>query len=558
MANNCLIKQRVSELPEKWLNNISTEFLEGEVYLVKDDSKKEAGKLVTELMNFRFVCSQLGIKLQKMAKRQVWYIILKKQRGAVKLSGSNLQRYISLSEMMKTFCEKLTDFYKVPYWGLVLDKLRMRAKARATILDIEGIETGLNIKTFPNFKETPFFFLVCEKGDTLKSMMSELKKRGYNAGFYGLITQGYGSSNVVRLLMEVKKIKKFYVFVALDYDLDGLKIYFDLKRYFPCESVGLHPDMINETKIPASTINQDYDSPSGNAKGFQIKGAINMLNDLFGSNKKDTFDEELTDSEYLKLKSWIEGCIEKKIELDALLAHRLEEDQSISKSKDLVDYLELLLNDGSRVYDLNRYKKPTNWLPESSYPYVEKPEIIENIISELQELVIKPIEEFLEDNDLKYDSDWETLIQEEFDIAYDILETKFNKKLNRANEKLEAFTTENKEYRDSLTNVVDLIEDQDQKLYNYSEKQTEKLQKLTERQTLILRNKIEETAEYKRTEETLNQLKKAIINNLKTTENKDTLIKDCISSLQILYMSLEQSQNKEILEKAINTLERLI
>lgn len=487
MANNCLIKQKVSELPEKWLNNIPTEFLEEEVYLIKDDSKKEAGQLVIELMNFRFVCSQLGIKLQKMTKRQVWYIILKKQGGAVKLSGSNLQKYISLSGMMRTFCEKLTNFYKVPYWGLVLDKLRMRAKARATILDLEGIETGLNVKTFPKFKESPFFFLVCEKEDTLKSMMSELKKRGYKAGFYGLITQGYGSSNVVRLLMEVNKVKKFYVFVALDYDLDGLKIYFDLKRYFPCESVGIHPDMIDETGVPISEIHQDYDSPSGNAKGFQIKGAINMLNELFGSNKKDTFDEELTDSEYLKLKSWIEGCIEKKIELDALLAHRLEENQSISKSKDLVDYLELLLNDDTRIYDLNRYKKPTNWLPESSYPYVEKPEIIENTINELQELVIKPIEEFLEDNDLKYDSDWEILIQEASDIAYDILDTKFNKKLNRANEKLEAFTTENKEYRDSLTNVVDLIEDQDQELYNYSEKQTEKLQKLTERQTLIIK-----------------------------------------------------------------------
>ncbi|KKK76257.1 hypothetical protein LCGC14_2865480, partial [marine sediment metagenome] len=390
-----------------------------------------------------------------------------------------------------------------------------------SILDLEGIETGLNVKTFPKFKESPFFFLVCEKEDTLKSMISELKSRGYRAGFYGLITQGYGSSNVVRLLMEVKKVKKFYVFVALDYDLDGLKIFFDLKRYFPCESVGIHPDMINETGVPMSEIHQDYDSPSGNAKGFQIKGAINMLNELFGSNKKNAFDGNITDSEYLKLKSWIEGCIEKKIELDALLAHRLEEDQSISKSRDLVDYLELFLNDGTRVYDLNRYKKPTNWLPESSYPYVERPEIIENTINELQELVIRPIEEFLEDNDLNYDSEWEALIQEEFDIAYSVVETKFNKKVNRANEKLEAFISENEEYQDSLTNVVDLIEDQENILYQYSEKQTEKLQRLTERQILILRKQISETSEYKRTEETLNQLRIAIINTLKAPKDRD-------------------------------------
>ncbi len=555
---NCLKLELVENLPESWISNIPLSYHKDEVYIVEDNTRTETGRLVTELLNKRFVFAQLGLELQEITKRQIWYIVEQKQNGSVDLKGSKLQKYISLSEMIKNFCEKLTDFYDVPYWGLVLDELVVEAKARATILDLKGIETGLNVKTFPDFLAAPFFFLISEKEDTLKSMIKEMKKRGYPAGYYGIITQGFGSSNVVRLLMEMERIAKFYIFIAHDYDIDGLKILIDLKRYFPCESIGINPEFIEKTPLDFKPLSQDYDSPSGNAKKFQIKGAINMLNEMFSSTVKDKFDDSIHDELYLKLKSWIEGCSERKIELDALLAHRLEENQNLCKSRDLVDALEELLNDDSRVYDLNRYGEPYNWNPECYVPEIERPEIIETTIFDLRRIVIEPIEQYLKGNDLYDSEDWKALIQEEFDKCYNKAEKKYNKAVEKANKKYNEYVEENRDYKDSLKDVIELIDDQENKLYELMQKSDERLQRRVRLQILILRQRIQQTEEYQNTEKRLIELKDAIVSALSAPKNTPKIIDNCLTELRSLYISLERFEDKESLNKAIKLLEEVL
>ncbi|MGV9141708.1 MAG: hypothetical protein ACOC1X_02110, partial [Promethearchaeota archaeon] len=492
--------------------------------------------------NSRFVYSQLGKVLQDMTKRQIWYICDQRLNG-IDLSGGKKQQYISLSEMVKVFCEKLTDFYNVPYWGLVLDELYITAKARATIMDLEGIETGLNAKTFPKFKSAPFFFLICEKEDTLKSMLNELKKRGYRWGFYGIVTQGYGSTNVIRLLMEIRNRSKFYIFVAHDYDMDGLKIFFDLRRYFECESIGIHPNFMERLDFDVD-INQDYSGRTGNAKKSQVKGAINMLNELFGSSKKNKTDPEIQDDLYLEYNAWIEGCIERKTELDSLLAHRLEEDLTQCKSKDLVDYLEELLNNGERVYDLNRYRVPEFLEPEEPILKLNRPKIIDETIQNIQNVAAKPINDYLSRKGLKYSEDWERVIWELLQEKNQEIDNQFQEKKIETQKLRNRFIEENRDYTDSLKAVLDTLNEQDNKINLLVEEQNEALQEFVDEQILILRQEIQDTNQYSDVRQKLNSIEESIIDSLRAPKNRAKVIKNSIADLQIIFMSIENTKYK--------------
>lgn len=547
----CLSLVKVATFPDDWLRNIDPKDYKRKVYQVEDNARSETGSLVINLLNQRFAYAQLDIEMQDMTKRQIWYIVDQKMNG-IDLSGSKLQQYISLSEMIKGYCDKLTDFYGYPYWGLVLDEINVTAKARATILNLNGVETGLNAQTFPNFEKAPFFFLISEKEDTLKSMLQELKRRGYTCGFYGIITQGYGSTNVVRLLMRMSKLNKFYCFIAHDYDIDGIKICLDLKRYFDVESVGINPDMIERINVPMDKINQDYKGRTGNAKKSQVKGAINMLNELFGVKKKNKFDPEIMVQEYLKFKKWIEGCQEKKTELDALLANRLMEDQSKSKSRDLVDELERLLEQGNRVYDLNRFKEPHEITFESQELTIQRPEIIDNTMNELQELVVKPIKEYLRDNFLEEDYDWRALIEEKFEEFDNEIGEKSEELEEELEETRDDYIEENKEYTHSLKKVEQTLEEQNVELFFLEKEKEEFLSNFVGERVLILRQEMEGTPEYIQTVSELNSIKTRIETALDEDEIIVRTLKDIFIDLRDIYTRIENEELQDMVQDMID------
>lgn len=513
--NNGLKKVMVSELPANFLNAIPSEYHDKEVFIVDINNTKNASIEIFDILNFRFVCiSQIGLDLQETTNRQIWYNMetkLKRKGLVIDYTGNSEAQYRTCLKTIKNFCEKLQDYFNVEYWGLVMDELKVQSKGRAIIYDINMNSTILDITCLIDFKisdkpfndefiNTPFFLLICEKEDTLKSMMSELKARGYNCGFYGIITQGYSSTSTIRLLMKFTSVSNFHVFVVHDFDIDGLKIFFDIKKTFNnAESSGINQEMLDFAGVKFDEINQDY--KSGKAKQVQITGAETMIKSLSVDKKTQE-----------KYNSWVKITIPKRAELDSLLALAQDKDLFANKTRWLVDYLELKLK--NKKFNLNRYKKVSYSKTDVYKPSVSKPDFIETIIDEIKEKAVEKINEYLTSMDLGYSSDWQNLIESDIEYmqkAFNQLQKAYNwKGRNQAM----LYKRNNRNYVDSLTGVKSIIRSQSNDLYSTERDIQSKLQNIRTKMEKILERKLKRTSEYSEVQETLENLKDDIISAL--------------------------------------------
>ena len=241
-----LTKIKISESPERWLNQIAEEYYDREVYIEKDNTRKDTPKTLVDILNERFVRKQLGIMNRLASNRDIYYQILTR-RGFIDLKGDSLNQQISLDGAVKSFCEKLTDFFKAPYWGYVQEELEVMSSARTTAYSISGKEYEMSKKNITEkffgkeknefynmIRKTPFFFIICEKELIIMETMEALRDLGYTEGFLGFSTQGYASTYLIKTLIEYKETisDKFVVGILHDLDVGGIKIFLDMKRYF--------------------------------------------------------------------------------------------------------------------------------------------------------------------------------------------------------------------------------------------------------------------------------------------------------------------------------------
>jgi len=229
---------------------------------------------------------------------------------------------------------------------------------------------------------------------------------------------------------------------------------------------------------------------------------------------------------------------------------------NLCKSRDLVDFLETLLEDGTRVYDLNRYKKPEKREPEEKIPEVTRPQIIDETMEELKSLVVKPIIENLKRRNLNEDSAWESLIGDKLNELVAEAKEIYEQNVRVIEDQFNKIIEENKTYNGSLKEVNDIIEDQDQQIFDHSSELNEELEERVQEQILILRLRIEDTEIYKSMARELKKYRNKILDTLKEPKNRTIMIEDVLTDLRAYYMDLKtQDERKKIIYNVIKKLE---
>lgn len=515
-----IIQIKVSELSERILRNIPEEFHDQTVNFLKIASRKEATRVLNEYMNERFIRSQLGLNIPDSDKRDSWYLVeerLKLPDGSSgnDLKGDSTNQYAILYKALDSFCKTLNEeFYKTKYWGFVLEELNIVSAGRANVydlqlkgvlLDIVALEGNPDRNVDPEpFVKTPFGLIICEKKAVLLNIMKGLIPKGYDIGWYGINTQGYAPTNVIKLLLKfLETKKKFFVFVVHDYDLDGLTILFDMKRYFPCESAGLNLDLINESGIETEGFLMGYKTPTGEAREKQVKGAYSVLNSI----------KDITPEVKEKYISWIEGCKVGRAELQALTGKRLDESMDLNPARDFITHIENLLENNPRIFNLNRYKEPYYFYDPPHSLIFDKPSYIVEITSEILEKVEEFIKDYLESIELNEDDQWYELVNDKF-YGFDKMVSGFItlKKILRIflRIKKRRIVRVNKNYDESLTGVKRKLNRQNNKLYRETNKVEIFLRRLKDKHLKILNRNFAKLPEFKNMKERLDKLRDKI------------------------------------------------
>ena len=424
---NC-VRELVVNLPSNILEHddgtviIPEEFDQIEVWYVVDTTRSEVGRLIFLFMNRRFVQIQINQVVPRVDKREVWYLCTGDMKEGLDIKGKPTQQYISMSGMIKNFCEAVAEAFNMEYWAFAMDYLQIDAKEKATYMNPTSNSSTarayiINKKDVEKFVSTPFFMVVCEK-PLVFDVLEDLYKKGYKKGFIGVNTGGFAVTHFIRVLLEAKiKRDNLYIFLMTDFDLNGLQIYLDMKRYFNVELIGTNPDFISKYGMDYNNLKVSFDTPVKKVDALR-KGVEQMATTILTGTPEE-----------IKMHKWAKllGESLERVELNACTAEKIKRNRP--KMEDFTQ--ELLERIEGRFYDLNYYSTP-------SY---NKPSFIDEKIAEVRDLASKTLEEFLASIDLRYTSDWLSKIKE--------AEALYNK-----------FIKENKRYNESLKDVDKLLRNQ--------------------------------------------------------------------------------------------------
>lgn len=458
-------------------------------------------------LNLRYIQYQLGLTLQETNNREVFYTV----RKMCLSEGVDFDIKSKFTNTINEYFKELNEFLKLPYWGFVNEILKVDSGVRALVYDPITLEPSvLTPKTFKQFTKTFFYLILCEKTSTIEPIMKEMKRRGYaKEGFYyGISTGGMRTSKVIKLLIELAKVRNFHVFVLHDYDISGLAIFFDIKRRISCESIGVNPEFMEFCGIDKSEVYEDY---KVSKKTKQITYTI--LQDCI-----------LPSNEYEKYESWIQGCLSKRIELNSVSSYRLTESLTESKVRDFCDYLITKLEDTDRVWNLNRYKKPYAFKPKRHKIDFEKPKIIEEIeanietntdslnerIEEVQEfssdMVSKNSEnsnvdlnDFLELYNINDDFEWKSLIENPYRQMVKTSNFLYKAVLQRSATKRRKIIHNNAHYNDKdvIRTPNRIISKQENKILSKTNNLSEFLRKRTKQLHNVCQRLIKKTPKYR-------------------------------------------------------------
>jgi len=370
---------RFNVVPTNILDLIGEEYYNEMVYVIENRANKKTGAEVVKVMNERFVQKQLNLNFQSTDKRELFYIIRYNLGGKLDIKGDNKQQGRSIDESIKGYCEKLVEPLDLKYWGYVFDYLDITPKETIIVYDTQMNPIMLSNENINEYTKTPFFLIICEKKETIKATMKEMINRGYDKGFYGLALGGTSTTYNIKLLISLGKPKNFYVFVMHDLDLDGIKIFFDMKKYFPCESIGINPEMLDSSGVSFEDGCEDY-KPENRSKTLKY---------LYETIEKSNFTNEIREM----YKKWVFMCENKRFELNSLTALRIREAPTLYKTRDFCNYLIAKIEDPERPWNLNRIR-PLNkkgdlmdfWTIKTKIPRVS---VIPDFILEFDEDIVK-------------------------------------------------------------------------------------------------------------------------------------------------------------------------
>ena len=354
------------------LKNIPEEYWNQKVWIHVTSKRSplriDTNKRLRDFLNERFIIYQLRqlrlrpipiIESIEMTKREVWYYIeILAKKSNTEMDG-NYRGFVSA---ITEYCRKIQERVDVPYWAYVLDKLKIKAKARATVYERDEEDKdiykpiGLDKDTLKKYADAPFFLILCEKEGVITSFLKEIIERGYNEDhFYCLNLGGEAPTNAIRLIRKYLNIKNFHIFVLHDMDMKGLEIFFDIKQHFNCKSIGVNPKFLEYCEYDFDESSEEYRTDAGKKLPRVSEkleaGTYTILSRL-----------DISIEEKEMYNNWIEMIIEKRIELNSITAHKIESDPSVSKVTDFVNYFIHILED--TPWNLNRVRdleKEGNW-----------------------------------------------------------------------------------------------------------------------------------------------------------------------------------------------------
>jgi 5S rRNA maturation endonuclease (ribonuclease M5) len=453
------------------ITSISQELYDNEVYVFKKRKLTPFSQELVNILTERFIREQLGLINQEIDYRTIWYEIVDYRLKGKDLGISLKNPYIAFEKAVKEYCIKLMTYYKVSHFSFVMDNLNITAKGKAIIYDLNLEGKLLDVKTLKNFEYIPFFFLICEKEVILKQTLKSIKDLGYK-GFYGINTGGVGTSAVARLLLKYQESipNKFYVFVLVDYDLAGMKIFFNLKKYFKnSERIGISLEMLKYLNIEHSDLISHYTSTKSLNK--QKKDCMTMLDDL-----------ELSFLEKIYYLQEIDNCSKNKIELNALSGYTSEINRDINPCIHFANYFQYIIEKNNRYYDLNRYRQIDEVLTYTLNCNIDIPEFILNIKSEINDLLFNDID------DIDY---WIDIVKETYDNFREFNQNNESKKDSILRNKKRIMTKENNDYFGKIRNIDDYIDNQQNKLNKVKEIKDKLIRKNIKFQDVILKKEIE-------------------------------------------------------------------
>lgn len=442
----------------------------------------DAHKRLRDFLNERFILYQLRqlrlrvipiIETIEMTSREVWYYIeILAERDNMVMDAI----YKTFIRTINDYCKTIKEKAGVDYWAYVFDILKIKSKARTTIYEEdrekEGLwkPVGLDKDTLEIYTNAPFFLILCEKEDTITAFLKELIEKGYNKDyFYCLNLGGEASTNAIRLLRKYIPIKNFHCFVLHDMDMSGLEIFFDMKRHFNCKSIGVNPEFLEYCGYDFNLLTENYKNKKGKTLERVSKTIENKTRTVFNEldipvEEKETYN------------NWIEMCIEKRIELNSITAHRIESNPSVSKVIDFVDYLIYILEqekwDLTRVRELKKegynqisiIEKERNqtttitghreWTikPRLDILQVEQPEFIDEIKEKGRDIFTEESRAFLEKT-----KEIEDLFYNSYSQISDIFSLINEKERTIRDQKIDDFIEENQHLFDIFWN--DIMED---------------------------------------------------------------------------------------------------
>ena len=537
-----------NDYPERFLSQIPEKYLDNDVYIIKNITRRIAYSEVFKLMNNRYVLKQLGLNLQTTDLRETYYIVRQIMNNKLDIAGDSEAQAKYISESIKRYCGKLYEHLGYEYWAYVYDYLIIKPKETIIIYDTEMNTTTLSIKNLKDFAKTPFFLIICEKEEPLRATMEEMINRGYTEGFYGVAIGGKSPSYNIKLLIDLSEIRNFYAFVMTDLDVSGIFILLDMMKWFPCESIGINPEMLAFAGVDFEDGCEDY-----KAEKINFEKTFRGLD--ISKKQKELF------------RNWKKMCPKRRFELNSLTALRLKEDFSISKARDFCDYLISKIEDSNRAWNLNRYDKPTYKEPILYDIDIYKPQFIQDvekkidkkikdINDKLKELINKIVEkqeeikkmahkelrDYLESKEMRDVDDWKKLIEDRVNKMYKTNEIMHKLLYMRSKSVHKKIQRKNREYKgeEVVKKPENIITNQTKQLKTLTAKQTETLLEMVKKQDIICKRIIRTTPEYK-------EIKRILTENEKqfTETNFMDYIKDLKKELKEMFKELTQTKKRK-------------
>jgi len=301
---------------------------------------------------------------------------------------------------------KHCEAFSVPkelYWR-VREKLNIWPAAKATC-DGESGKFLIDHETRARVARGCSFILVCEKKTVSKELLEGLKALGYKVNLVS--TGGYSPSDVQEMVISISEEldgdnPAFYFLVLHDFDLDGVKIFFNLKeRYGNVIDVGVNSELIK------------YLNGQGT---FDLRLVEEQrLNKCLQTQLKSKIEENgcaytLADFEYLQGVQQPDGktWVGKRIEIDAIhVQYGIDP---------FIKYILQKIEDECQVWDLTRIGLSDFSLQEPSNPFQDALDYLHQDISEkcgkTLERLFKPltsVRDFVKDVTQEFLSEWATL-----------------------------------------------------------------------------------------------------------------------------------------------------